>query len=163
MLKKKIAILGGGNLGLSIATGLIQSKLFDPADICITKRKVQQIEYLQKQEIVVTEDNKKAVSISDIIIISVKPKELNSLLKEIKSSLKPQKHLLISSVTGVSLEEIQTIIGKTITLFRAMPNTAISIQQSMTCISNNNANEDQKNSCFQYLISWENPLLLKMS
>jgi len=149
MLNKKIAILGGGNLGLSIAEGLIKSKLFNPENICVKKRKVQLIEHLKKQKILVTKNNKNAISISDVIIIAVKPKQLNSLLKEIKPSLKPQKHLLISTVTGVSLEEIQSIIGKTIILFRAMPNTAISIQQSMTCISNNNANEGQK----QYVLS----------
>jgi len=132
MLNKKIAILGGGNLGLSIAEGLIKSKLFNPENICVTKRKVQLIDHLKKQKMLVTKNNKKAISISDVIIIAVKPKQLNSLLKEIKSSLNPRKHLLISTVTGVNLEEIQSIIGKAIILFRAMPNTAISIQQSMT-------------------------------
>lgn len=154
MLNKKIAILGGGNLGLSIAEGLIKSKLFKPDDISITKRKIQQIEYLQKEKILITQDNIRAVSDSEIIVIAVKPKQLNHRLKEIKSTLNPAKHLFISSVTGVDLKEIQSVIGSEITLFRVMPNTAISIQESMTCISTNNANEKQT----QFVISIFNQL-----
>lgn len=144
MLNKKIAILGGGNLGLSIVEGLIDSQLLMGENISITKRKLHQIEYLKKQNIFLTTDNNQAVINSDIIIITVKPKQLNHLLKEINTSLRPERHLLISCVTGISLKEVQSEIGNEITLFRAMPNTAISIRQSMTCISTNNANENQK-------------------
>ena len=63
-----------------------------------------------------------------------------SILEEISTELNV-KQIMISVVSGVSSEEIFEVIGKKITLFRVMPNTAISIQQSMTCIASNNASK----------------------
>ncbi|HRF24501.1 MAG TPA: pyrroline-5-carboxylate reductase dimerization domain-containing protein, partial [Chitinophagaceae bacterium] len=64
--------------------------------------------------------------------------QTTAVLQEIKKELTDKK-LLISVVTGVSISEIQEITGKKIPVFRAMPNTAIAIQQSMTCISHQQA------------------------
>jgi pyrroline-5-carboxylate reductase len=49
----------------------------------------------------------------------------------------------VSVATGVLISELQEMIKKNIPIFRAMPNTAISIEQSMTCLSYTNANESQ--------------------
>ena len=144
MKKKKIAILGGGNIGGSIAEGLIETKLFAPGLISVTRRKVNLIEHLKKKGIHTHADNGKAVSDSGIIIIAVQPNQIIDLLKEVKSKLNPNKHILISVVTGVSLKDIQTVVEKKIPLFRAMPNTAIAIQESMTCLSTNNTTKEQQ-------------------
>jgi len=145
MENKKIAIIGGGNIGSSIAEGLVKAKFFKPEDITVTRRKLQYIQYLADIGITIHSDNNRAVADSDIVIIAVKPKNVKDILQEIKSKLKPEKHLLISVVTAESISEMQTIVKKSIPLFRVMPNTAIAIQESMTCISTNNASEDQIN------------------
>ena len=88
----------------------------------------------------VSNDNKAAVQKADFVILAVQPKQVSSILKEIATELNP-KQILISVVSGVSSAEMQEIIGEKITLFRVMPNTAISIQQSMTCIASNNASK----------------------
>ena len=51
--------------------------------------------------------------------------------------------IFISVVTGVLISEMETIIQQQIPLFRAMPNTAIAIQQSMTCVCSKDANSEQ--------------------
>ena len=134
-LIKKIAILGGGNIGLSIAKGLQNSDLFDPKNIFITRRRTDLISELKKNGFIVTSDNKEAVINSDIIIIAVQPQQLNELLSEISSDLNPEKHLIISVVSGASIKAIKNHIGKNIEVIRAMPNTAIAIKESMTCLS----------------------------
>ena len=134
-LIKKIAILGGGNIGLSIAKGLQSSDLFDPKNIFITRRRTDLISELKENGFIVTSDNKEAVINSDIIIIAVQPQQLNELLSEISSDLNPEKHLIISVVSGASIKAIKNHIGKNIEVIRAMPNTAIAIKESMTCLS----------------------------
>lgn len=141
----KIAIIGGGNLGGSIAQGLVSSGFCKPSAISITRRNVQQLKALQEQGCQVLSDNKKAVQQSDIIILAVKPYNYAEVLAGFKSVLNAKKHVLVSVITGVWTEQLQKAIGKPVPVIRAMPNTAIAIQQSMTCLSNAGADAKQLN------------------
>jgi pyrroline-5-carboxylate reductase len=132
---KKIAVLGGGNIGISIAKGLQSSGLFNPKNIYVTRRRTELISELNENGFIVTSDNKLAVNNSEIIIIAVQPQQLNELLSEINSDLDTEKHLIISVVSGASIKAIKNHIGKNIEVIRAMPNTAIAIKESMTCLS----------------------------
>lgn len=141
---KKIAIIGGGNLGTAMAHGLIKSE-FVPADaITITKRNTLTLSGLESIGANVSADNVQAVKNSEIILLAVKPFQIKEVLEAIAPELS-SNHILISVVTGVSLEEMRSVIQKDIPLFRAMPNTAIAIQESITCISSINSSEEQKN------------------
>ncbi|MEO7523407.1 MAG: NAD(P)-binding domain-containing protein, partial [Ferruginibacter sp.] len=141
---KKIAIIGGGNLGTAIAEGLLKSKFCKPADIIVTKRNITTLKTLQAKAVRVTSDNELAVSKSDIIILAVKPYQVSEVLNGFKKSLSA-KHILISVVTGVLMEDIQQNIQRKLPVFRAMPNTAIAIRQSMTCLSFSDAAATQIN------------------
>ncbi|MEO6549748.1 MAG: pyrroline-5-carboxylate reductase [Ferruginibacter sp.] len=137
-MQKKIAIIGGGNLGSAIAEGLIKSKFCKPADITITKRNTATLNQVSLKGIKITSDNEQAVRDSELVILAVKPFQLSEVLNKLKNEI-TQKHMLVSVVTGVLLHEIESIIKIKLPLFRAMPNTAIAIQESMTCISYSNA------------------------
>ena len=141
-MNKKIAIIGGGNLGSAIAEGLLKSKFCEPSDITITKRRIETLQKLKDRGVKVTSDNAEAVRNSELVILAVKPYQVSDVLQSFKMKL-TQKHMLVSVVTGVLISEIQEIIKKNIPVFRAMPNTAISIEQSMTCLSYTNATDDQ--------------------
>ena len=143
-MSKKIAIIGGGNLGSAIAEGLIKSKFCKAADITITKRNTSTLQHLAKKGVQVTTDNDKAIKNSELIILAIKPFQVSEVLNGLKKGL-TSNHILVSVVTGVLMEEIESTIKKKIPVFRAMPNTAVAIQQSMTCISYINATEAQIN------------------
>ena len=142
-MNKKIAIIGGGNLGTSIAQGLVDSDFTKPEHIIITKRNIATLKALEKQGVLIGTDNKEAVKFADFIILAVKPFQVNDVLGGIKTELKDKKHVLCSVVTGVTIEQIQKVIIKKIPMVRAMPNTAIAIQESMTCICTNGVNAEQ--------------------
>jgi pyrroline-5-carboxylate reductase len=131
----KIAILGAGNLGLSIGRGLITNNSL--TQLYLTRRSVENIaswkEYANTH---VTADNKKAVQESDIIILAVQPRQLVGLLEEIKDLLH-ENHVLISTVTGFSLAKMEETLGTDVFMIRSMPNTAISVGKSMTCLCAN--------------------------
>lgn len=142
MISKKIAILGAGNLGSSIAEGLSKAGIINNNDLILTEKRLQQIELMKEKKYHVITDNAKAVSQSEIIIIAIKPGRVPILFDEIREVIDPSRHILVSCVTGVSSEQIYKEVGKTLPLFRVMPNTGIAIQESMTCISEFNCTEE---------------------
>ena len=130
-------------LPISIALGLLQSGFSNAADITVTKRNIQTLDAIKNKGINISSDNIAAVTKSEVIILAIKPFQIKEILQEIKSSL-TANHILISVVTGINIEEIKSIVGEEITIFRAMPNTAIAIQESITCLSSTKANEVEK-------------------
>ncbi|MGK2861173.1 MAG: pyrroline-5-carboxylate reductase [Chitinophagaceae bacterium] len=130
---KKITIIGGGNLGTAIAEGLLISKFSNASEIIITKRNTATLHLLKDGGVEVTDNNSEAVRKSEVIILAVKPFQVDEVLAGIKDELGPGK-ILISVVTGVLISEMEGIVNKKISYFRAMPNTAVAIRQSMTCI-----------------------------
>ena len=151
MRNKKIAIIGCGNLGLSILNGLIEEQIIPTSNIIATKRNVSDIEYLHEKGVRTTDNNILAINESEIIIVALKPYNILEVLKEVSSSFVPGKHILVSLATGISLEQMQSVIESTIPLFRAMPNTAADVGMSMTCVSTNSHDlnaTDAVKTCF---------------
>lgn len=144
-MAKRIAIIGGGNLGASIAEGLIQSEFSRPVEISITRRNPVHLASFGERGCMVHSDNKRAVRESEVIILAVKPYNYADIIKEIKPVLNPKKHIVVSVITGAWIEQLQKAIGKPVPVIRAMPNTAIAIQQSMTCLAHANATALQLN------------------
>ncbi|MBN1537467.1 MAG: pyrroline-5-carboxylate reductase [Anaerolineales bacterium] len=140
MKNTRIAIIGAGNIGASIANGLAESELFSPQDIVLTRRRIHLLEEQKQRGFVIEKDNQAAVSQSEIIIIAVEPRQVDNVLDEIRPVLLPEKHTLISIVTGISTLRIKEKIDKEIPIVRAMPNTAIAVRQSMTCIASASTN-----------------------
>ncbi len=142
-MSKKIAIIGGGNLGASMAEGLVTSGFVLPGDLMVTKRNTATLQSLGAKGVLTGSDNRKAVEFAEWIVLAVKPFQIKEVLASIQPHLNPKKHILVSVVTGVWIKDIQEMIGDQFALFRAMPNTAIAIQESMTCICAHQANTDQ--------------------
>ena len=129
-----LCILGCGNIGSAIARGLKKSGKFDGNKITLTRRKIQALKKNQEAGFQITDENSVAVKQSEIVIMAVGPSQLMPLLDEIASYLN-NKHLIISIVSGVEIKEIQEKVGSEIPIVRAMPNTAASLCESMTCLS----------------------------
>jgi pyrroline-5-carboxylate reductase len=142
-MNNKIAIIGGGNLGTAIAEGLIQSRFVLPKQILVTKRNIETLHELERKGVLVSDKNEEALLYADLILLAIKPFQVYDVLSALKKEFKEDKHMLVSVVTGVSITDISAILGKKIPIIRAMPNTAIAIQESMTCIASKDANEEQ--------------------
>jgi len=143
---EKIAILGGGNLGFSIAKGLLKLSEYPVKNIVISEKRALRVEVLKESGINVLENNNlKAVEGADLIIVSVKPQQIDEVLNEIKPALNAERQILMSTVTGVSIDDIEKRVGK-MGIVRIMPNTAIEIKESMTCITPRNISADQESS-----------------
>lgn len=143
-MTKKIAIIGGGNLGTAIAEGLVQSGFATPAQITITRRNVSHLEPLRARDLNTTDDNAAAVKSADLIILAVKPFQVASVIEGFRDQLDASRHVLVSVVTGVTLQQLLECTHKQMPIIRAMPNTAIAIQESMTCLSGMDISKEHK-------------------
>ena len=135
--KNNIAIIGGGNIGTAIANGLVESKKYKSKNIIITKRNAKNLERFSKEDFSTTTDNKLAVKQSSVVIIAVTPQQLDVVLNDIKEIINPKKHIVLSVVSGATIKQIKNHLGKETSVVRVMPNTAIAIRESMTCMSAN--------------------------
>lgn len=151
----KIAIIGTGNLGYAIALGILKQNDFNCDQLFLTKRNTDALDELEKiDNVIVSTDNKKAVRESEIVIVAVQPNHLIKVLNEIKLVLKPDRHMILSVVTGRKIHEIEQVLGNDKAVIRCMPNTAISVGQSMTCICSNksgNGKTEQARTIFNAL------------
>ena len=143
VMSKKIAIIGGGNLGASMAEGLVSSGFVSADQLMVTKRNTATLANLEAKGVIISSDNAEAVQFADWVVLAVKPFQIKEVLSHIQPFLDPKKHVLISVVTGVWIKDIQEIVGDQFSIFRAMPNTAIAIQESMTCICAHQAGVEQ--------------------
>ncbi len=145
MKPSNIAIIGGGNLGGAIAEGLLKSGFATPAQITITRRNLDRLTSLKDAGVTITSNNKEAIENNDVIIVALKPYNVKEVLDGLKQSFNPEKHIIISVVTGISLKDLSAIFTNNTPIFRAMPNTAIAIQESVTCLCSVHATNAQVN------------------
>jgi pyrroline-5-carboxylate reductase len=141
MSKKRVSIIGCGNIGLSLVQGLIKDRTISANSITVTRRNIDELTHLKELGIILTSDNIKAVKESDLIIIAVKPYNIEDILSEIKEHLLPEKHILISVTAGIALSQIKNALEISIPIFRAMPNISASVGKSVTCICHNGASK----------------------
>jgi pyrroline-5-carboxylate reductase len=142
MKQTRLAVIGAGNIGVAIAKGLSHSGQFSATSITLTRRKVQLLEQWREKGFCIEPDNCTAVGQADILIIAVEPRQMEALLVEIAPALIPDRHTLISVVSGVTIDQIRAQIGEKIAVVRVMPNTAIAVGESMTCITTDGQNRD---------------------
>lgn len=140
----KIAIIGAGNMGGSIARGLAKGSLTSESEIIVSNPSVGKLKELELSfpTIQTTHDNLEAATGADIVILAVKPWLIESVVSELKLK---SKQILISVAASISFEQLaHCVVSPEMPMFRIIPNTAISEQESMTLIAARNATKEQE-------------------
>ena len=132
MIHKTFGIIGCGNMGESILRGIIERKVFPFSQIFISDVKEERISYIKGEYGVNTLGNKELVKNVDIILLSVKPQEIEFLLNEISPFLNDK--LIISIAAGVKIEKIEGILEKA-KVIRVMPNLCVRVKKGMSAFS----------------------------
>ena len=138
----KATIIGGGNIGMALAEGLISSSACTPQDITITRRNISALANIADKGFKTETDNALAIQDADAIFICVLPQQLDQALSQIKPVIDLEKQLLVSVVTGAHTQVFRDQLGEKLRIVRAMPNTAMKVRESMTCLSAVNATEN---------------------
>ncbi|MFA9390693.1 MAG: pyrroline-5-carboxylate reductase [Prolixibacteraceae bacterium] len=144
MALQQITIIGAGNLGFSIAKGLISSGLIEKSSLVLTEKNPKRLVALLEEGYQAYDDNKKAVAAADLVMLVVKPWQIDEVLIDIKDIVAEKQPVLVSCVTGIMSNHIYEHLQCQPPLFRVMPNTGVAIGESMSCISEHNSTAEQK-------------------
>lgn len=122
-LRGKIGFLGAGNMAEAMIKGLLRAGTARPEQIIATARRAERREELRgTYAIAVTADNLAAASEADVVVLSVKPQAMNTLLSVVAAAIDHRK-LVISVAAGVPIGSLQRKLGAGARIVRAMPNT----------------------------------------
>ncbi|OGS55304.1 MAG: pyrroline-5-carboxylate reductase [Euryarchaeota archaeon RBG_19FT_COMBO_56_21] len=135
MNTKKVAIVGGGNMGLAMAKGMLQTKWADAERMMIAEPLKDKLEHIKgiAHGIKASHSNTEAAAFADVIVLSVKPQIMSHVLDEIKPFMKDDK-LVISVAAGVTTGYMEKKLGGKVPVIRAMPNIAAVVRESATAI-----------------------------
>lgn len=135
----KVSIIGAGNIGMALAEGLIRADACKKNNITITRKNNALLIKFNKEGYKTSSTNAAAIKGADIVFICVLPQQLDEVLNELKSVVDVKKQLFVSVVTGAHTQVFRDKLGAKLRIIRAMPNTAMKVGESMTCLSAVNA------------------------
>jgi len=127
----KLAFIGGGTMAEAIIGGVLSAKLASPEDICVGEPISDRGQYLNDQYgVLTTQDNLKAADGADLVILAIKPQELETVSRQIKGKLGPQQ-VGLSIIAGAKLATLTEGLGHN-AVVRVMPNMPAQIGQGMS-------------------------------
>ena len=130
----KIAIIGCGNIGGAIAKGLVRSGSATPGQLTLTRRQTGQLAHFASEGYNITSDNSAAIRSAEIIMLTVQPQQVMDVLDVAADALTAGK-MVLSVVSGVTIADLSARLGSGLPVVRAMPNIAIEIGESITCLA----------------------------
>jgi pyrroline-5-carboxylate reductase len=134
-----VVVIGIGSIGSAVAKGLLQSGY----RIIAAEKSFERRKEIEKLGLTVTDDNKWAAREADIIILCVKPKDVEEVLKEIRNEIKGK--IIISMAAALNLDFLKKLAPES-KFVRAMPNVTILVRESFTayCVESNIAIEEKE-------------------
>jgi pyrroline-5-carboxylate reductase len=128
---KAVAFIGSGTMAEAMIQVLVNKGLIPPARISASgPREERARELTRRYGVVGTTDNREAAEAADVVVLSVKPQVLPTVLRELRGLIYPDA-LVLSIVAGM---RIDTMVGglQHPAVVRAMPNTPAQIGEGMT-------------------------------
>ena len=127
----KIAFIGVGNMGEAMLSAALDQRLNSPGDISISDVNEARRQYLeQKYGVAVTSDNRLAAGRGEVVVLAIKPQNLDEVMTELGGQLKPTQ-LVLSIIAGARIDALQRGLNHN-RIIRAMPNTPSQIGQGIT-------------------------------
>lgn len=148
-LNKKTGFIGAGNMGEAFVGAIIKSNLLSPSKIYVSDINEERLAVFRSNYgISAINDNIKLFSKCDIVILAVKPQQIDKVLTEItnqKDYMIPAKKLIISIAAGIPLQKIENLLytpldkkSRTkLPIIRVMPNTPALVLSGMSGMSAN--------------------------
>lgn len=141
----RIGFIGVGNMAKAIIEGILVAGKIPSQDIYIHSAHTNNYEnYAEEKKLVACVDNNEVVQKSDLVFLAVKPLAAGKVLEEIKDSVLKKKVILVSMLSGVSIEDLENFIGSDqVEFLRIMPNVNVAINQGITALVSNRSLTDE--------------------
>lgn len=129
----KIGIIGCGNMGCALIKGIIKKGRIARRDILVSDRDRKKANSAGLRfKVGVAASNNELIKKSNVIILAIKPQDMNVFLRDAGLSLKGK--LLISICAGISTNRLEESLGR-VSVVRVMPNMPGQISQGVSAIS----------------------------
>jgi len=143
----KIGVIGGGNMGGATARGVVSAGVISPSDLTVSdpSEAVRESFKTFDPAIRTTDDNVSAIVGADVVIVAVKPWLMEQVIGQIAPTIDRERQIIISVAATITFEMLGNYLGggKIPPLFRAVPNTAISLGESATFVASHGTSEAQ--------------------
>jgi pyrroline-5-carboxylate reductase len=134
MAERRIAIIGGGRIGEALLSGLLSSGWRSPGEIVVTSRSESRVAALRERHgVEATTSNPDAVRGAELVVVAVKPQDIDTLLAEIGPLLSADQTVL-SVAAAIRTQHIEERIADGVPVVRAMPNSPSTVHEGMAGI-----------------------------
>src|SRR5579862_4354143 len=129
---QRIAIIGGGRIGEALLAGLLSAGW---SDIVVTSRRPERVaELAERHGVDATTSNGEAVRGAAIVVIAVKPQDIDALLDDIGSTISPEQ-TVITVAAAIPTARIEARLADGVPVVRAMPNSPSTVHEGMAGIA----------------------------
>ncbi|MBI4259903.1 MAG: pyrroline-5-carboxylate reductase [Actinobacteria bacterium] len=143
MTGRKVAFLGGGKMGEALVSGLIRSGGRKPDELMITARREERAEELSRtQGVTATLSNPEAVRWADVLVLTVKPQDMEALLGQISEHVR-EEQLVISFAAGIRTSFIERRTAANVPVVRVMSNVPVLVDEAMSVVAAGRMAEDK--------------------
>lgn len=143
MNEKKIGFVGAGNMATAIINGLVRNKAKTADMINVFDVDSSKLDIMKKLGVNAAGSSEELVKMSDIIVLAVKPQNYDEVLSSMKDAATESK-AFVTIAAGISIDYVQSRLGKKVPMVRVMPNTPLLLGKGATaiCRSDNIGDED---------------------
>lgn len=135
MIKRRIGLLGAGNMAAAIIDGLLASNTVERDALRASDPTRERREALAAQHGIVThEHNAELVAWSDLVVLAVKPQVVERVLADAGTAFRPNT-LLVSVAAGVPTSALEARVPESVRVVRAMPNTPALVRAGATAVA----------------------------
>jgi pyrroline-5-carboxylate reductase len=128
---RKIAILGAGRIGEALISGLLSSGWRKPEEIAATSRREERVTELhERYDVAATLSNHDAAAGASLVVIAVKPQDIEGLLGEIGGLIAPDQTVL-TVAAAIHTSRIENRLSAGVPVVRAMPNTPSTVHEGI--------------------------------
>lgn len=150
--KLKIGIIGFGNMGQAMAQGWINSNKIKPQQILTNARNIEKLTMNSKKiGAVPYQDIYQLVSDADVIVLAVKPYQIQTVMEPIKEFL--QSKIIISVAAGVNYVDFKNMILEGTSHISTVPNTPVSIGEGITVVEKTHSLSNEEENIVIELLS----------
>jgi pyrroline-5-carboxylate reductase len=132
---RRVAFLGGGRMGEALVSGLIRSGGRSADEILVTNRRRERADELaERYGVQGTISNPEAASWADVLVLTVKPQDMEALLPEIREGVTPE-HLVVSFAAGIRTSFVEKHLADDVPVVRVMSNVAVLVDEAMSVVA----------------------------
>lgn len=135
LANQSIGFIGAGNMAEALIRGLVRGGHVPANRITASGPRRDRLDELASSYGVIgTTDNREVAGTVDLLVLSVKPQILDKVLRDVSEQIRPGA-LIISIAAGVNIESIEAVVGDSVRVVRAMPNTPALVGAGATAIA----------------------------